>query len=114
MPPRNGKARIEDILDAIAKTQRYAHGMSFDSFQADEKTVDSVLYNFAIIGEAARLVPPEVQSRHPTIPWSSIRGMRNVVIHEYAGVSLRIVWETIANDLTPLISPLRDILVREP
>jgi uncharacterized protein with HEPN domain len=67
-PPRNWKIRVTDILQCITKIRRYTKGYSFDDFQADEKTIDSVLRNLEIIGEAARHVPTEIRARHPELP----------------------------------------------
>lgn len=110
MPPRDWRLRIEDIAESIAKVGRYTSGMTLESFQADEKTVDAVIRNFQIIGEAARHVPPEIAGRHPDVPWVEMRAMRNVVVHEYAGVDLATVWETVQRDLPPLVPRLRRIL----
>ncbi len=87
--------------------------MSLENFREDEKTVDAVIRNLGIIGEAARHVPPHVQERHPRIPWAQMRGMRNIVIHEYSEVSLPVIWDTITQDLPPLAPMLEDILERE-
>jgi uncharacterized protein with HEPN domain len=62
VPPRNWKIRISDILEGIAKIQRHTKGFDFDKFEADEKTIDAVIRNLEIIGEAARHVP----SRYPS------------------------------------------------
>jgi uncharacterized protein with HEPN domain len=71
MTPRNWRMRIEDILDAIDKIQRYTAGMSsLDQLITDEKTAHAVLWNFGIIGEAASHVPTEIQARYPAIPWA--------------------------------------------
>lgn len=113
MPPRDWRLRVEDILDAIAKIQRYAGGMTFEAFCVDQKTVDAVLRNIEIVGEAARYLPAEVEARHPRIPWGKLRAMRNVVIHGYADVSLTIVWDTIRQDLPPLVPALRQVLALE-
>lgn len=78
MPPRDWRLRIEDILEAIHKTQRYVSGLSFDEFCADDKVVDAVVRNLEVIGEAARHIPPEIESRHPGVPWGEMRGMRNI------------------------------------
>lgn len=110
MPPRAWPLRIEDILGALAKIERYTAGMSFDAFAADELTSDAVLRNIEIIGEAARHVPPAVQNRFPAIPWGKMQSMRNVVIHVYDEVSLTIVWDTIQVDLPPLVPLLRAVL----
>jgi uncharacterized protein with HEPN domain len=87
--------------------------MAFDTFSADEKTVDAVIRNFIVIGEAAGQVPQDVQDRYSAIPWSVMRNMRNVLTHVYFGISLPIVWQTIADDLAPLVPLLEDLLKRE-
>lgn len=84
-PPRNWKIRITDILQCIAEIRRYTKGYSFDEFSSDEKTIDSVLRNLEIIGEAARSVPGEIRARHPELPWAEMLTMRNIVIHDYHG-----------------------------
>lgn len=110
MPYSDWRLRLEDILEAIAKIERYTAGMTFENFGADEKTVDAVLRNLEVIGEAARHVPENVRQEFLDIPWDKMRGIRNVVIHEYFGVSLPIIWQTIKHDLPPLVAPLRNLL----
>jgi uncharacterized protein with HEPN domain len=100
------------MLDAIKKIQAYVEGMSFRQFQSDPKTVDAVIRNFIVIGEAARSVPREITDKYPNIPWRLMGDMRNFAIHEYWGVELRTIWETIKKDLPPLI-PLLDIVLKE-
>lgn len=95
MPSRSLSNRIRDILNAIDEIQGFTEGMTLQNFQADPRTVKAVLYNMAIIGEAARNLPPEVEELYPEIPWLDVRGIRNVVIHEYFQVNLEIVWQTI-------------------
>jgi uncharacterized protein with HEPN domain len=113
VPPRNWKMRISDILQCIAKIRRFTKGYTFGDFQADEKTIDSVLRNLEIIGEAARYVPAEVRALHPELPWAEMLPMRNMVIHEYHGVNLQIIWQTVKEDLPPLVAPLKRILQEE-
>jgi uncharacterized protein with HEPN domain len=110
MPPREWRFRINDILEAIEKVCRYTEGMSFGTFSADEKTVDAVVRNLEIIGEAARHIPEEIHNEFPDLPWAEMRGIRNVLIHEYFGVSLPILWKTTQNDLPPLVPILKQIL----
>ncbi|MCL4544149.1 MAG: DUF86 domain-containing protein [Chloroflexi bacterium] len=109
VPPRDWHLRVEDILEA--REDRALHGGDrLPAFAADERTVDAVLRNLGIIGEAARYVPPEMQARFPAIPWSKMQAMRNVVVHIYAEVSLLIVWDTIQEDLPPLAPLPRAVL----
>jgi uncharacterized protein with HEPN domain len=113
VPTRNWKMRITDILQCIAKIRRFTKGYSFDDFQGDDKTIDSVLRNLEIIGEAARHVPADIQARYPELPWAEMLTMRNIVIHEYHGVNLKIIWQTVKEDLPTLVSPLKRILQEE-
>ncbi|HLG30832.1 MAG TPA: HepT-like ribonuclease domain-containing protein, partial [Candidatus Brocadiales bacterium] len=71
---------------------------------------DAVIRRIEIVGEAARRISEETQNGFPGLPWNEIIGMRNVMIHEYDDVDLAIVWETVKNDLPPLIESLEDIL----
>ncbi len=114
MPPRNWRMRLQDILECIDRIEQYTHGMDFVQFHNSEKTLDAVIYNFAVIGEAARHVPSEVTDRYPQVPWMDMRDMRNLVIHEYSAVDPRILWDTIKEDLPPLTPLLRDMLENEP
>jgi uncharacterized protein with HEPN domain len=102
VPSRNWQNRVRDVLAAIAEIQQFTSGLTFEEFQEDRKTVRAVLYNLAIIGEAVRSIPPEVEDLQPEIPWLDVRGMRNIVIHEYFQVDLSIIWQTIQEDLIPL------------
>ena len=113
VPLRNWKMRITDILQCIAKIRRFTKGYSFEDFQGDEKTIDSVLRNLEIIGEAVQHVPAEIRARYPELPWAEMLTMRNVVIHEYRGVNLSIIWQTVKEDLPALVSPLKRMLQEE-
>jgi uncharacterized protein with HEPN domain len=110
VPPREWLVRIEDMLDAIGAVLDFVQGMTFDTFREDRKTVDAVVRNLEVMGEAARNIPDEVRDRFPEVPWSDIVGIRSVLIHEYFGVDMNIVWKTIESDLPPLLSQLRRII----
>jgi uncharacterized protein with HEPN domain len=110
VPSRDWRNRIKDMLIAIAEIRGFTNEMTFDEFQDDLKTVRAVLYNLAIIGEAVRVIPPEIETAHPEIPWDDVRGMRNIVIHEYFQVNLSIIWQTIQEDLVSLEFSLRQLI----
>jgi uncharacterized protein with HEPN domain len=110
VPPRDWFFRIADILHAIAVVQRYTSGMKFEEFVADRKTVDAVIKNFIVIGEAAYHIPEEICQANLEIPWSDMRSMRNFVVHEYFGVTDKILWDTIQVDLPPVV-PLLTVLL---
>jgi uncharacterized protein with HEPN domain len=102
--------RVEDILDAIAQIQAYVAGMTFDAFQADRKTIDAVVRNITVIGEAANNVPPAIADKHPEIPWKLMRDFRNVVVHRYFGLDLNVIWDTVQVEIPPLVEPLQRLL----
>jgi uncharacterized protein with HEPN domain len=106
---RSPNVYLEDIREAIAKIQRYVAGLTFAEFAKDDKTIDSVVRNLEIIGEAARNMPTEVKERHHEIPWDAIVGMRNKVAHEYFGIDTQIIWKTIHDDLPLLLGMINKI-----
>jgi uncharacterized protein with HEPN domain len=110
VPLRDWKFRIQDILDAVGKVREYTQGMDFKSFTEDRKTVDAVVRNLIIIGEAAIQIPEEVCTKHPEVPWYEMRGMRNFIVHEYFKASDKIIWDTVQVDLPLLPTLLENIL----
>jgi uncharacterized protein with HEPN domain len=110
VPPREWRLFVADIIDAIEAIDAYTSGMSEDDFLRDRLRVDAVLKNLIVIGEAAARMPTSVTEAHPEIPWPSMRAMRNVLVHEYFGVESDDVWGTLADDLQPLLAPLRTML----
>lgn len=107
MPYRTWLFRVNDILDAITTIRQYVAGMNYEDFVADRKTVDAVIRNLIIIGEAAGHIPDEICQTHPGIPWNDMRSMRNFVVHEYFGVSDKILWDTVQINLPPLTQHLQ-------
>jgi len=110
VPHRDWLLRIEDILEAIGRIESYTHGLTFEDFCDDSKTVDAVVRNLEVIGEAARNLHSDVTARLPDVPWPDVRDMRNVLVHEYFGVDLAIVWATVKQDLPALAAALRTLL----
>jgi uncharacterized protein with HEPN domain len=108
--PRAWKERIRDILDAIAEIQKFTRGMDYESFKEDDKSIRAVEMNFIIIGEAANQIPEEIEEEYTTIPWSLMRAMRNRIVHVYFKVDEKLMWDTVQNDLPPLIPELKKLL----
>ena len=104
--PEDYTVFIEDILTSIKKIQTYVKNLSFEEFSHDEMRIDAVLRNLEIIGETAGRIPPDVREIYPDIEWRKIVGLRNILIHEYSGVNLKIVWDIIENKLNPLKAEL--------
>ena len=108
--PRDYRQQIEDILTAVARIRSYVQGMSYDAFRTDYKTQDAVVRNLEVIGEAARTLPEGVQAGAPGVDWRKLVGLRNVLIHEYFGISLPIVWDIVTNKLDELEAVCKRIL----
>ena len=102
MSKREIQLLLEDILEASQKILSYTSGMSFDDFISDDKTVDAVVRNFEIIGEAANRVPEDFKSDHPEIEWRRMTGLRNRIIHEYFGVDYVTLWKIKEENVTEL------------
>lgn len=109
MSERNSDLYIEDIRDSIEKIEMFTSGMSFDQFKNDAKTIDAVVRNIEIIGEAATHMPQEMKIKYPTIPWTLIIGARNKAIHEYFGIDVAIVWQTVQEDIPLLKQAIQTI-----
>ncbi len=110
MSKRGVRLYIEDVKDAIQKIEKYTIGLDFDTFVKDEKTIDAVIRNLSIIGEAVKNFPNELRSKYPQIPWKEITGIRNKAIHEYFGIDEDILWKTIKEDLPPFKKQISEIL----
>jgi len=108
--PRGWQDRVRDILDAIAEIQDFTRNMDFDTFKEDDKSIRAVEMNFIIIGEAANQIPDEVEEKYPTIPWALMRAMRNRIVHVYFNVDEKLMWDTVQNDLPPLVSELEKLI----
>lgn len=106
---KDTQALLQDMLDAIASIESFKVE-TYDSFIMDEKTQDAVMFNLIIMGEAAHKIPEDFQTDHPEIPWSSIIGTRNVIVHGYDQVRLQIVWDIIHKDLQPLKQNLKKLV----
>jgi len=93
------RQRLQDILDVSLKIEDFTKSMTFTDFQNDRQTIKAVLSNLAIMGEATGNLLPEVEIIYPEIPWIDIRGIRNIVVHDYFRVNSEIIWEAIKTDI---------------
>ena len=100
--PRDSRLYLDDILEAIQQIRSYVQGYNEQTFASDRKTQDAVVRNLEIIGEATRNLPEEIKRAAPEIDWRKIAGLRNILIHEYFGISLPILWDIVQNKLAPL------------
>ena len=110
MPPRAWRVRVEDMLEAIERIEERIEGLDFEGFEGDARTVESVAFNLLILGEAAAQLPEDLRTAHPDIPWPQIRGLRNVIAHEYFDLDVRTLWNTVQRSLPAMTPALRRML----
>ena len=101
---------LDDMLDSALKIMRYTDNLDFALFINDEKTIDAVVRNFEIIGEAANRIDPDFRTTNSEIEWKRIRGFRNRIVHDYFGIDYEIVWTIIDNDIEELIEQLQKLI----
>jgi uncharacterized protein with HEPN domain len=99
---RDALVYIEDILESIARIEEYTHNLDEFQFQKSVQVQDAVIRRLEIMGEAVKNIPPAVRANHPDIPWKSIAGLRDVLIHAYFGVQMHRTWKVVREDLPAL------------
>jgi len=104
---------LEDLLLAINRIGEYIEGLSFIEFKKDYKTVDAVIRNFEIIGEAAKNLPSEAKDKYSEVPWDEMYLLRNKVSHEYFGIDYEIIWDVASNYLPDNKKQIENILLLE-
>jgi uncharacterized protein with HEPN domain len=108
--PKDYKTYLEDIEECIKKIMKYTTGLSSVDFCNDDKTIDAVIRNLEVIGEAARRLPEEIRIKFPKVEWHKIISLRNILIHEYSGIDLETIWDIIENNLSLLERQVEEIL----
>ncbi|SKB14142.1 conserved hypothetical protein [Planktothrix sp. PCC 11201] len=107
---RSIRLYLEDILTSGVKVKRYTQGMSFEDFQADERTYDAVVRNLQIIGEAVKNIPQEIRLKYSEVEWRKIAGLRDILAHAYFSIEDEIVWDIVETKIPPLIIVVERIL----
>lgn len=113
MSSREWRFRIQDILSAAEKIERYISHMTFVKFKKNELVIDAVVRNFEIIGEASKNIPVSIQRSYPDIPWREMKGMRDVLTHEYFGVNVTILWHAAKKHLPLLREQLKTVIAQQ-
>ena len=108
--PRDYKAFINDILEAISRVEFYTVSFTIDDFSESQLYQDAVVRNLEIIGEAVKHLPDKLTGKYPDIEWKKIAGLRDILIHAYFGIDVEIVWDVIQNKLPELKDQISLIL----
>lgn len=110
MSRRNDTHLLRDMLDAAKEAVSFTQGKQRSDLDKDRKLVLAIIRLVEVVGEAAGRISKEVQSAHSQIPWAAIVGMRNHLIHAYFDIDVDRVWDTVHDDLPPLIMALEQLL----
>ena len=110
MGKRMPKLYLMDILESARRIEDYIGDLSFEEFEKDKKTIDAVVRNFEILGEASNNVPEDLKAKHPDVPWKQMIGMRNILAHEYYEVAMRVVWDTIKQNIPQVKILIKKVL----
>lgn len=100
-------------MESIGYIERYIETLDFEEFKADRKTIDAVVRNFEIIGEASKFIPDDIKEKYHEVDWKGIIGLRNRIAHEYFGISTTIIWHIIKEELPTLKQQTEQILDSE-
>ena len=101
---------LNDIRQAIDRIEQYIKNLSFDAFSDDQKSVDAVVRNLEIIGEAASRLPDEFKEKYSEVEWYKVVGLRHRIVHEYFGIDLEIIWHILQKDLPELRQKITRIM----
>jgi len=107
---RDFRVYLEDILEAAGAAREFVAGMGKEELGKDRRTRDAVVRNLEIIGEALKKLPPQTKRDHPEVEWKKIAGLRDILVHDYFGIDMDIVWDVVQSKLPVLAEQVRRIL----
>ncbi|MEX0272579.1 DUF86 domain-containing protein [Leptolyngbyaceae cyanobacterium UHCC 1019] len=110
MTPRSAADFLQDMVNYADDATNFVAGMDFATFEQDKRTSYAVVRAVEVIGEAAKNIPQTLKDQYPNIPWRSIAGMRDKVIHQYFGVDFQVLWDTVQQDIPPLRIAIAQVL----
>ena len=108
--PRDYRDYLNEIINASRAAVSFLDGVTYEDFTRNQQKTYAVLHALAVVGEATKRIPTEILNQYPEIPWRDVAGMRDNSAHGYFGLDLKIVWDTLRNDLPPIIEVTQQIL----
>lgn len=108
--PQDYRVYLDDILEAAGRIREYTAGLSLEELRQDTKTLDAVIRNLEVIGEAVKRLPEEVRRRQPDVEWKKVAGLRDILIHQYFGIDVEIIWDVVQHKVPLLARKVEDLL----
>lgn len=99
---RDERLYLQDIYECCQKVLEYSKSSSYRDFCTDQKTIDAVLHNLLVIGEATKSLPVNLFERYPEIPWKKIKGLRDIIAHQYFGLDYPLIWDIVKTRIPDL------------
>ncbi|ULH16786.1 DUF86 domain-containing protein [Deinococcus sp. KNUC1210] len=109
LPRKRWRWRAQALLTLLEQARQQLEGLDFAAFQADTARQNSVLLTLLRLGEGTKFVPQSLQDAHPNVPWNELRSVRNLIAHDYFGLDLGLIWQTVNVTLPALEGPLRAV-----
>ena len=113
MSKRRDQDYLSDIQEAIQRVASYTAEMTVEQFMSDSRTQDAVVRNLEVIGEATKNLSTRIKKAYPHVPWKTLAGVRDKMIHHYFGIQYEIVWTIAKEELPGLLPQIEDILTKE-
>lgn len=110
---RRSRLFLKDIAESCQKVPNYSAGVTFEQFSSDERTIDAVVRNLEIIGEAVKNLPEEIKDSRPDVEWRRIARFRDIIVHHYFKVDLDVVWDVVENKISLLEEAVNNLLESE-
>ena len=107
---RVSKLYLEDILESCQNVRNYTDGLDYGTFAGGSKTIDAVVRNLEIIGEAVKNLSPEIRDSRPEIEWKNVARFRDIIVHHYFKVDLKIVWDVVENHVDKIAEAVREMI----
>ncbi len=99
---RDEQLYLQDIFDCCQRILKYSKALSYKDFCNDQRTVDAILHNLLVIGEASKNLSNQFTEKHASIPWKKIKGLRDIIAHQYFGLDYPLLWDIVQTKIPEL------------